>query len=153
MVHDYCKILFGVAEKCIGILDETSPLSHSGKYEVLLLNSSYILSTFSQSNPSNTEEVINGYFTLLENFASQEGHDRSMQDIVNFNNQRITFYTGELNNLFNREGYIIGKMYNQIYENPLATSNEMSYDMSNILILGLGLNSMLDAIDSILTRK
>ena len=148
MSIEHGKTLFAVAEKYTEVLDEAIPLSTSSKYEALLLSSSYLLSSYSQRAPHNLGEVVNEYYGLLENYAEKEGHTRNIPDIVSFNNERIQFFTSELNKYYGQSSYINGKMYHQIYESPLSTSDEMSLDMPQIMKFNIGLKGMLEVLDS-----
>ncbi len=135
--------LFLIAKGGIGELKRAyKDLSDKGKFEVILFNSVTVLRVYRTNHPSNYASIEEGFYIAILNQAKTYGLAQNPEQLLNFMNSRFQFYSQELENIHEGDGYIPDKIYSTFYLTPLVKDPEPSWELTEIMMFLMGLARM-----------
>lgn len=111
--------MLNIAKGGIVEIKSFKELSNSGKYEILIFNSYFILNTFQNSSFSDKEIVQSKYLNALINEAKNYDIDLSPQALMQLIIERIQFHTSLISNAINGDINLPGNLYILFYVKPL----------------------------------
>jgi hypothetical protein len=150
-LNDSIKLFF-VAKGGIVELKRYRDLNNEGKFEVILFNSVIVLNYYQRKYPKQYSEIEEEYFKSLFNEVNNFKLSFANDEIMDFINARLRFYTNEIN-LLQRDGlYMPAKIYNAFYENPFIKEPEVSMDIMEVMTFYEGLTNMMKWVHESLNK-
>lgn len=136
--------LFLIAKGGIEVLErEYKDLSDKGKFEVILFNALSVLKVYQKNHLSKYANTEEGFYKSIFIQANVYGINHTLEQLINFINNRFQLYSQELHNIFNKKGYTSGKIYAAFYLAPLEDDPDPSFDLKELLYFLGGLTTMI----------
>lgn len=139
--------LFFAAKGGIVPLKKYRDLTDEGKFEVILFNSLSVLNHYQSEYPEKYSEIEEEYFKSLFNQADTFNLHFDTEELADFINSRLRFYSGEVDKLYDGGQYMPAKIYNAFYENPLCNEPEVSMDLVQVMSFYAALTDMMNWVN------
>lgn len=137
---DALKLFLIAKGGVVELQKEYKNLSDKGKYEALIFNSLLALRFFNEKYPDIYNEEMEGeYHLFLFEQANSYRINLSPEQLMNFINSRFDFYSDEIDNIYEGDGYIPNKLFSTFYLNPLISNPVESNDMEETILFFQGL--------------
>lgn len=147
------KSLIKIASNAIQeIISVSGSLNEKGLCEAIMFNSNIILNDPVLRQKPFYEDVSNEYLMLLYFLIQQNRTDLKEEKLINFINERMTFYSSEYNKLVNEKQYSPIFLYSTFYINPLEDNHKPCLDTLQIMTFHAGLIRMACRIHELLDK-
>lgn len=130
------------SEQQINLIESIQTITKEAEYEVHILCAT-IISNLSKFDKEFKKSYLKYLIDKREEFTNF-----SHVDAINFADQRMDYFSQEINNLISRENYLNAGIYNVIYENPLTLNPRYSSNMPQILKFKIVFNKILRNLNS-----
>ena len=132
--NDFEKLFQISSEGIVRIQRSYKSLPDNGKFEVLILNTLIVLRVYYNNHPANYSFVEEEYYKLFFNQIKKYHLPFNSDQIFDFVNDRLVFYSEELELIFNSgNNYIPGKVYSVFYITPLKECPDFFQDLFEMM--------------------
>jgi len=135
--------MFNVAFGGVVEMKPFRELTDYGKFEILLFNSYFTLTTFKNRFPNDETGVQNKYIALLINQGHKYGIHFENTNLQDFIINRLKYYSNLIPNLASAGDSFALTLYYTFYENPLSISAKASHDYGQMVSFMEYLNKLI----------
>ena len=148
------KTLFKIASEAISEVIETSGgLNQRGLCEAIMFNSSIILNDPIFKQKSYYKTVSDDYLILLYYLTKRQRTDLEKNELIDFINDRLEFYSAEYDKLVGENQYTPTWVYSTFYITPLEDEPKPCLDVLQVMTFQVGLTRMACKVHELLLNK
>ena len=144
---DSQKLFLAVKNGALALNKTYKPLSDKGEFEVFLYNALIVLRIYKENQPSKYAHTKEGFYKEILNQAKSIGIAQNTDSLTTFINARFQFYSEELENIYDGEGYLPTKLYSAFYVTPLRGTLDPYFDPIETMKFNLALTRMIRSVD------
>lgn len=145
--------LFKIAADSISeVIEVSGKLSKKGICEAMMFNSNIILNDAVLRLSPSFGTISDDYLVLLYYLVREHRKDLNVDELVDFINERMGFYSKEYENLLKKDRYTPMWVYSTFYLAPLEDEPKPYLDMLQIMTFQVGLIRMACKVHELLDK-
>ena len=153
--EEMAKYFFLIATNAVSeIISVSGRLNKRGICEAIIFNTNIILNNTALKQKSYYKAVSDEYLFMLYLLVQQQRTDLSQEELINFINKRMEFYSSQYNKLLDKEKqYAPILVYSNFYLTPLENKPKMCLDVLQVMTFQVGLIRMVCKVYELLDKQ